>query len=80
MLARLVGSAEQIRDSLGSIWEEPERSMFVKAIDQLRTDMGSEAYEAAWRTGHDRDVDSACREGRSALAAAFPPDRLGESG
>jgi tetratricopeptide (TPR) repeat protein len=66
-LARLVGSAESIRDSLGTIWELPDRTFYEQAISSLREALGEEAYQAARSSGYKLELDQACREGFALL-------------
>jgi predicted ATPase len=66
-LARLVGAAEAIRDSLGAIWEPPDRTFYEQAIDFLREALGEESYQAARSAGYQLELDQACREGFALL-------------
>jgi predicted ATPase len=66
-LARLIGTAEQIRDTLGTIWEEPERAIFEVTIGSLQSTLGPDVFREAWLAGQNLSLVDAVAEGRVIL-------------
>ena len=66
-LARFVGAAEAIRDSLGTIWDLPERTYYERAIQSLREALGEVAYKSARDIGRQLTPSQVCGEGLELL-------------
>jgi hypothetical protein len=71
-LARLIGAAEGICETLGWIWELPERSIFERTIAEVQAALDPDAYREAWQAGRALDLDVARAEARAMLEAAVP--------
>jgi predicted ATPase/DNA-binding CsgD family transcriptional regulator len=57
--ARLFGAAEAIHEMIGNSLKEPERSIYAKEIDKLRTAMDLESFEKCWAAGRSLSMESA---------------------
>ncbi len=51
LAARLVGAADALRESIGSARPTATRAGHERLVEELRTELGADAYRAAWATG-----------------------------
>ena len=54
---RLLGAADHVRESMQASMTEPEESEYAQHIRQLRTEIGTAAFEAAWNEGAALNVE-----------------------
>ena len=54
---RLLGAADHVRESMQASMTEPEESEYAQHIRQLRTEIGTAAFEAAWDEGAALNVE-----------------------
>jgi predicted ATPase/DNA-binding SARP family transcriptional activator len=68
---RVLAAAAAEREALGYALEEPERKVGAETVERLRSELGHEAFEAAWAEGRTLESDPAFA---LALEAIHPSD------
>lgn len=66
-VARLIGAAEIVRDSLGSVWEMPERTVYETTIATIRTDLGISVWLERHAEGRSLSTEAAAEAGLNML-------------
>ena len=70
--ARLFGVAEAQRDAFGLAWFPTLRASFERDVATLRSELGQEAFAAAWAEGRVMSLDQAIAHALAAPPAASP--------
>lgn len=77
---RLAAAAEALRDALGTIWVLPERDIYERTAQDLRSDLGEAVYLEAWLAGRALSQEAAVAEGEAVLGAILPAIPAAASG
>jgi predicted ATPase/DNA-binding CsgD family transcriptional regulator len=77
--ARLFGAAEAEREAINLMLQEPERSRYARAIDDVRQHLDRDRFTAAWDTGRQMPPEDAVNEALDWRPAASAPAEVDSS-
>ncbi|HKG25123.1 MAG TPA: LuxR C-terminal-related transcriptional regulator [Thermomicrobiales bacterium] len=70
--ARLFGAAESLREEIGSEARLPERTVYERAVEELRAAVAAPILDAAWTAGKALPLDEAVAEALAQLGTQGP--------